>query len=340
MNKLIVIDSGFMTHRTIFAWGAEKKRLLEQGKEEDPIPVSYGYLNSFYSILKRVGYDKDDRVLVANDGWNAWRKAFLTEYKGQRKGLRDDRTEIDWKLHYGIINKLEKQLNDSTDWEFLQLNNMVNFADLCLTEEGKKFNIEGYDIEYSKEYGLEADDIMAVVPKVFPNHEVILVTIDQDISQCYYYDNVKIFNPNLVSATNKAKKGFYVYEKDPLGVIQKKVRSGDSGDNILVDKRNDTERDVEIRELIINLLNLPQWVEEPIVHELKNIKWDKKVCYEKLPFQNSLAKKFDTIYSKKDVRTWEESVKRHELKEEQKKAKARERSKKKREENKKEKAGV
>lgn len=335
MAKLIVIDSGYLTHRSIFRWGSQKKKALEKKDKKDPVVASYGYLMSLYAILKRIGLEKNDRVLVAKEGWNDWRKAFYPIYKGQRKEYRESHEEINWKLQYSLINKLEKKLNDSTNWNFIQLNNMFNFADLIHTKEGKKFNIENYNIDYSTEYGFEADNIMAICPKVFSDFEVVIVTIDKDISQCLYYDNCKIFNPNLVSATNKAKKGFYVIENDPLGVISKKIRLGDKGDNILVDKNNDTERDVEIRELIINLLNMPNWVETPIIEELKALDWNKKIKYDKLPFPNSLAEKFNTIYDKKQVRTYEESLKNHKLKEEKRKAKQRERYKLKKQKNKK-----
>ena len=52
------------------------------------------------------------------------------------------------------------------------------------------------------------------------------------------------------------------------------------------------------------------------------MKWNKKVDYDNLPFKNSLGKRFDTIYEHKNMVTWEESVKRHELKEIKKKEKA------------------
>jgi hypothetical protein len=229
------------------------------------------------------------------------------------------------------MNNLKEQINKSTPWNCIQINEFFNFADLCLTDQGKQLNIQDNDIDYSIEYGVEADDIMAVCPKFFPNSEVILVTIDKDVSQCLFYDNCKIFNPNLVSATNKAEKGYYVIESDPLSIIQKKVRSGDKSDNIIVNKKKDTEKDIEIRELIINMLNMPKWLEDPVIDGLNNLKWNKKLYRDILPFQNSLAKKFATIYNSNQIRTFEESVKRHNLKEKMRKEKQRLRYKNKRE---------
>lgn len=317
MNKVILIDSGVVTHRSIFSWGAEKRRLLAKGVSKDPIPASYTYLNTCYAILKKIGIDRDDIIIIAQDGWNSWRKAFLTEYKGQRQGLRDSHKEINWNLQYSLLNKLEKQLEESTNWHFIKFNNVFNFADLCLTDEGQKFDIENHDIDMAKEFGIESDDIQAVACQYF-NHldkEIILVTIDEDLSQLYYYNNVKIFNPNLKSPTNKAKIGFYKIVEDPLKIKSKKIRMGDTSDNILVDKRHDSIRDVEIRQLIIDLINLPEWIVQPIYNKFADLNFNKQINYQKLPFKNSLGKRFDTIYEQKNIRTWDESVVRHCLKE-------------------------
>ena len=327
MNKVIVLDSGVFIHKSIFAWGAEKKRRLEQGNDEDPVMASYTYLNMCYSTLKKIGIDRQDIIIIACDARNSWRKAFLEEYKGQRQGLRDEHEHIDWNTQYMLMNKLERQLNESTNWHFLKLEDAFNYADLVLTDVGEKFKIEEFgSLPYYTEFGIESDDIQAVTPKSFKDKEVILVTIDEDLSQLVYYKNCKIFNPNLKSPTNKTKKGFYKIIDKPLQIITKKVRSGDNSDNILVDKKNgtDTDRDVEIRRFIINLFHLPDFVEKPILKALQGLDYNKEVLYDQLPFQNSLAQRFDTIYESKDIRTWEQSVKVHKLREEKRKAKARE----------------
>ncbi len=325
MNKVVVLDSGVFIHKSIFAWGADKKRRLEQGDDSEPILASYTYLNMCYSTLKKIGIDKDDIVIIACDARNSWRKAFLEEYKGQRQELRDANEHIDWNLQYMLMNKLERQLNNSTNWHFIKLEDVFNYADLVLTDIGENLEIEKFgSISYDKEFGIESDDIQAVTPTFFKDKEVILVTIDEDLSQLVYYKNCRIFNPNLKSPTNKAKKGFYKIIDKPLNIITKKVRSGDISDNIIVDKNNDTERDIDIRKCIIDLLRLPDFVEKPIITALQELDYNKKVLYEELPFQNSLAQKFDTIYESKDIRSWEQSVKAHEGREEKRKAKARE----------------
>ncbi len=312
MKKLIIFDCGFLTHQSIYAWANQFKL-----KTDDSfiLPASYSYLNTVYSVLKKIGIDKDDKVLFAKDGRNSWRRAFYLPYKAQRQAGRESHEEIDWDKQYADINGLEDRLQESTNWNVIQFNKQVNYADLCLTKQGVDLNIEGYDLDYSIEYGFEADDIMALAPKVFPDHEVILVATDQDLHQLYYFENLKIFNPKLKSATNKAKKGFYVVENDPLKIISKKVRTGDVSDNILVDKKKDTVREVEIRRFIIDMISMPGWLTTPIIEGLKNLEWGNTICYEELPFQNSLAKNFDKIYETKNIRTHEESLVRYYLKE-------------------------
>lgn len=312
MKKLIIFDCGYLTHRSIFLWGSQFKN-----KTDDSfiLPASYSYLMTVYGALKKIGIDKSDRILFAKDGWNSWRRAFYLPYKAQRKEFRESHEHIDWKKQYAVIGGIEEQLQESTNWNFIQFNEVFNFADLCLTKQGEDFKIEEYELDYAKEYGLEADDIMAVATKIYKDMEVILIATDKDLHQLYYYENLKIFNPNLQSPTNKAKKGFYVVENDPLKIISKKVRTGDVSDNILVDKDKDTTKDVEIRRFIIDMLNMPNWIEAPMIEGLKNLEWSDEICYEKLPFQNSLAKKFDKIYDQSYVRTWEESIIRNCLKE-------------------------
>ena len=344
MNKIIVIDSGFVGHKAIFAKNStmmielckildkefnvkikvatpEQKEIAKDilfgymtNRKIFIMPSNYNYLNFVYSYLKKIGIDRDTKILIAKDGRNSFRKAFLPAYKGNRAALREQTFLINWSKEYALIAQLEDDLEESSGWNCLQFNKIFNFADLCLTKEGQEFEIEDYDIDYGIEYGLESDDIQALVPKVFPDHEVVLVTIDQDISQLYHWKNIKVFNPNLQSPTNKAKKGYYVIENDPLGVISKKVRTGDKSDNILIDKPHDTERDVDIRRFIIGMLDMPDYIETPIISGLKNLDWNKKVDYQNLPFPNSLAKKFDSIYETNNVRTWEESVERDLLK--------------------------
>jgi len=330
MNKVVIIDSGFIAHRSIYSWSAQKKRQFESKSNGFILPSNYNYFNSCMSILKKIGIDRDDLVIIAGDGRNSWRKAFYPIYKANRKELRAKQTHIDWDYHYKQIRKLEEELHFSTNWYFILLNYIFNFADLALTEEGKRMQINHH--EFDTEFSIESDDIQAVACRFFSDKEVILVTIDEDLDQLLYYDNVKIFNPNL---KYKSKKGYYKFlKKKPLEILDKKIRLGDVSDNILVDKKNDTEEEVEKRKFIIDLLNLPSFVEDPIISVLKDIE-PKPTRYDILPFPKSLGKRerFDKIYGAKDIVSMERSKKafierEEKLKESRKKAYQRKKVKK------------
>ena len=309
MNKVIVIDSGVITHRSIFAWGNVKKLSLE-GKLKDNdciLPATYHYMNTCISILKKIGVSKDDMVIVARDARMSWRKAFMPEYKAQRKAHRQTYTHIDWKTQFEKINKLEQQLHDSSNWHFVLIQKVFNYSDLCLTEEGKAFNLtKNKYFDYDQEFGIEADDIQAVCTKLYPDREVILVTIDEDLDQLCYFPNVKIFNPNTKF---KNIKGCYKTGQQPLELLAKKIKSGDKSDNIIVDKKNDNELEVNRRRLVINLLKMPPFVEDLVTNILKNLP-EKTTNYERLPFPNSLGRKqkFDEIYRTEKIISFEDAI--------------------------------
>lgn len=332
MRKVVIIDSMVIGHRSIFSWGAQQ-RLKNEGKLKGNFitPIGYNYFNTCMSILKKVGITRDDLIILAGDGRSSWRKAFLPEYKATRKELRAKQTHINWDDAYSKVSNMEEQLDQSTNWTFIKLNKIFNFADLILTDEGKKFSIENNEIKYDKEFSIEADDIQAVACRYFKDREIILVTIDEDLDQLMYYDNVKVFNPNI--KYKKSKKGFYKIiaefkeeNKDKaLQILNKKIKSGDISDNIIVDKENDTEYLAEIRKLIISLLTLPSFVEEPIIKALDYME-NKTTNYATLPCIKSLGKRerFDKIYDKDNIVSMEASIKTYKWKKEEKSRKNKE----------------
>jgi hypothetical protein len=152
-------------------------------------------------------------------------------------------------------------------------------------------------------FGIEADDIASIVGVYYPDKTVVLATIDEDWNQLTHYPNVRIFNLNK---KYKSLKGNYIQVNDPLKIIAKKALKGDKSDNILVPE-NDTKEDYEVREFLVNLLNLPSFVIEPIVNVLDNLS-PKQVRYEYLPFPNSIAKTYDDIYSSENIIPYENAL--------------------------------
>ena len=325
LSKVILIDGGAIMFNSIHLQGS-MKLLQQEGKLSDSAfiaPIGYTYFSMIISALKRIGIEKNDKVIVALDARNSWRKSFYREYKGQRKALREKQTHIDWDQAWIDVEKINNQLNESTDWHFLKFDNVINLLDILRTEEGENLigdNYEDWMFDYN--YGFEADDIQSVAVRTFPDQEVILVTGDKDLYMLAFYSNTKIYSLNLKKI--KGGKGGYAVVDKPLKILADKIRLGDVSDNIIVDKTNDTELEQLRREFIINLCHLPDWVENPIKTVLENLP-EKITDYTKLPFQNSLAKRFPQIYEKKNILTYEYCAQLQEKRKEAKKKKAKER---------------
>ena len=101
--------------------------------------------------------------------------------------------------------------------------------------------------------GYEADDVIATLARMATDagHDVLIATGDKDLHMLAYYKNVKIFNVNKKC---QGSKGIYEKVEQPLKILADKCRLGDVSDNILVDKENDTENDIELRKFIIDLI--------------------------------------------------------------------------------------
>lgn len=311
MSKVILVDNSSIIHQSIFSWNAQKKRQVENQLGEDSfiLPSNYSYFMSLISLLKRIGVDKDDTIILAGDGRNSWRKAFDKNYKAQREDFRKSHELIDWGFHYKGIQKTIKQIEESTNFHIIWLSGMYNYLDLLNSEEGEKYlDLEQID-NLEIEFGLEADDIISVATKFFNNKECVVITKDADMEQLCVRENVKFFSMNV-----KFRGGTGVYKQVDNGykILEKKIRLGDVSDNIKVSE-NDTERDKEIRRLIIDLINLPKWVEDPIREILENLP-KKENHFELLPFPNSLACRFPQIYANDKIITVEDSIKRAENK--------------------------
>jgi 5'-3' exonuclease len=312
-NRIIVLDNGVLTHRAIFAKNAQLQ-LQKEGKLSANaiiLPASYTYFSIIISALKKIGVNSEDIIILAGDGRNSWRKAFYPQYKAQRKEHRDSYQDIDWTNEYGLINKVVDQLKIATDWNFVWLSNVLSYADLLFTQEGEKFLIDDGEQDYFEQFGIEADDIIACASKYYKDSEVIIVSIDADLDQLAVYENVKVFS---LMAKYKGSKGVYKIINNGYNVLSTKIEKGDKGDNILPGVTDDgSEEACNIRRLIIDLINLPSFVEEKILPYFQNFT-KKEVLLEKLPFQKSLANRYMQIYDKTNVITYDECIIRLEKK--------------------------
>jgi len=151
------------------------------------------------------------------------------------------------------------------------------------------------DWQVLREDGIECDDWMAVASKVFSDKVVVLITYDKDMEQLLIRPNVKIFSP-------LSKK--YKYVSNPYSVLAHKIDKEQS-DNLINPVLN--ESDFDRRDLIVNLLELPAFVNDKLEAKLRTLQ-PKDENVEEFPF-TSLKNKYCSLYNDKSkIITLEQST--------------------------------
>jgi len=275
MSKVILIDSSGLFVPTVKVWGRLRQGQVQTGTPSFVMPAHCMYFNSLLSSLSKIGVDRDDTVIIAEEG-KSWRKDYAAFYKAQREGLREKDTFVDWPYQYQQLNKLHGQLKNSTNWFFV------------------------------REPNLESDDIIAIAARFFKDQEVIIATGDKDLFQLAFYGNVKLFTLNKKI---NGSKGMYENVPDPIKIINDKAKKGDVGDNILTSP-DDTEEDYNLRLLLVDLLNLPKEIELKGVNAIKEaLSLARKTNLAELPPFKNVQDKFLKIYDKEKVVTYDQCIK-------------------------------
>lgn len=243
------------------------KELKSESNMPFVLPPSSMYFNSLLSCLKKIGVDKEDTVIMALEG-KSWRKSIADFYKAQRKGMRDSDDYVDWSYQFKRVNQLHDNIDRATNFHF---------------------------VRHPK---AEADDVIAMAPKVFTDRLVVVLTGDKDLYQLAYYKNVRLFSFNKKC---KGSKGMYDVCKNPLKLIHSKAEKGDVADNI-IPHTTDTAEDFELRYKLVNLLELPEYIEEPLKDILSNLP-EKDFDLDNLPNFKNAKEKFLKIYKKDKVIT-------------------------------------
>ncbi len=197
-------------------------------------------------------------------------------YKGDRAKKRR-KSPIDWKTEYSKMNWLVQVLDQNTTWHSIRLPM------------------------------IEADDIMAVASRFYKNNEIVLCTYDEDLTQMWDYPNVKIFSP-MTKRYKIRPENFNVYK-----LISKKTQK-ETSDNLVSPILNVEHYDNRMK--IVNLLELPEWVEQSVLAELSCLE-PKEENLEGIPFKG-LAERMKTIYNQDKIVTYESSVKYYQRKEDKK----------------------
>jgi 5'-3' exonuclease len=135
---------------------------------------------------------------------------------------------------------------------------------------------------FVKIHRIEADDIASVACRYYKDNEVILISSDRDWEMLCQYSNVKIFSPI-------SKK--YKQVKNPMKVLLEKIQ-GDISDNLLT--KPSSEAEFEKRKQIVNLLELPLYIEQTIKETFDKI-MPKTLYLHKVPF-HSIREELKKLY--------------------------------------------
>lgn len=108
-SKIIICDFGILSHRSIFST-----------VRNSTVPATYVCLSSIIGCLKRIGVNKEDKVIIAIDARNSWRKDYEISYKADRSQKRKE-SPIDWDKEYKNINWLLEKLDLATNFHNILL---------------------------------------------------------------------------------------------------------------------------------------------------------------------------------------------------------------------------
>lgn len=155
MNKIIIVDMGFLAFRSIHAFRASMN-----------VPAGYTYLRMLIANLKRIGIDYEDTIILAKDSpMGSWRRDIVPEYKANRKENREKQENNDW------WHEMFREIDD--------MNNKIVMA------------FPYHLVTLPK---VEADDIASVACRAFPDKEVVLISSDSDWTMLLAYPNVKVMS--------------------------------------------------------------------------------------------------------------------------------------------------
>jgi hypothetical protein len=291
MNRIILIDEGLIKHRSIFLYKmsgiTEISKVLDLSKSDDSIAQEVLYFMDFnmwdrlekayptyFNQLKTIRRIPPTytflRMIIG------YLKQLKFDYKADNIVLACDygrswRKKID--TQYKAQRKENREAVMCEEWwkqKYTMFNELVEKIDKGLT-----WNV-------IKIWEIEADDIASYVSRHNSDKEIINISSDEDWEMLAHIPNVKIWSP--------VSKKFKVI-KDPMKILLKKI-NGDISDNLLTKPQNEFE--FERRKKIVNLLELPAWVDDTIKESIDK-KMPKNLDLKYIPFQ-SVRKELEKLY--------------------------------------------
>ncbi len=211
LNKILMIDFHNLAYRCVFIALKEfsdKKNnyLLGNNNCLDTVSEKKWFEHDMFqywkhlvtnNILHTIREKSPNKVIIATEGRNNWRKRLYSLYKANRKDSRD-KSDINFDIFYGVI---EKYINN-------------------LKEAFKNIYVLQVD-------GCEADDIIAILTKKFVEdkfNRIELISTDKDFVQLQKFKVFSQFDPI---------KKEYIKSINPSKDLELKILTGDKSDNIL-----------------------------------------------------------------------------------------------------------
>lgn len=178
------------------------------------------------SLIKTIKDNNPDKVIIAEDS-ESWRKEIYPAYKANRIAKRE-KSVINFDVFFPILSKFMESLQKI----FL-------------------------NIQFIKIPRCEADDIIAVIVKNYPEWDIINISSDKDFYQLFAYKNYKQYD---------GLKHEFIEHLNPKQELLVKVIHGDSNDNI-----PGIRRGVGIKRAIAKINdNLEKWLETENLTEAFN----------------------------------------------------------------------
>lgn len=236
-------------------------------KKRKHIPPTYTYITMILGDLKKVGITENDTVIIAEDKGRSWRKELDKTYKQTRKKKREKHEDIPWKKHFNSFNRLME-----------------------LFEECTSFHVVGI-------WGLEADDIISYTVRYFKDRECLILSIDKDFEQLFYFPNVRIFSPR--------SKHYKKPLTNPLSSLSKKIEKEASDDLIAPIL---TKEDYDIRKKIVSLIELPEEIEKKIEEKIQILP-EKELVLKNIPY-HKLRNRWEKLYDGSKKIDYEKDIKR------------------------------
>jgi hypothetical protein len=271
-KKIIYVDFSVFLHRAIFAWESMRKQ-EEIAKETGTLDSNFFNSPPTYKCMSMI------ISCLSYVGAKLTDKIII---------VQDGRGN--WRKTYDKnykANRLAIKQADQIDWK-------KQYADFEVLIEKLKLSTP---FDFIRVDTLEADDIISVGVRTFTNNINIIISSDSDFQQLLSFKHVRIFSP-------VSKK--YKFVANPYKLLASKIQK-EKTDNLESPLLN--EADFNIRYTIVNLCQLPDFVEKLAKEPISKIDINRNREYNIELFPSrSLKERLSNIHNSNKIINYEKSL--------------------------------